>query len=179
VRRVFEMRIYNLSKSSRDALAENLGKLSSAPVLKSKDLKIAEGDDPMYEVIFDEEEKIYLGFRKKKNKEEISTDSDVFPLLKDLWLLPSRPVVVVDSGAVKFVVGGANIMRPGITKTEAGDFSAGDIVVVKEEKFGKAIAVGRANLSRVQLEEAKKGAVVQNLHYAGDRYWEMLKEVIH
>jgi predicted RNA-binding protein (TIGR00451 family) len=171
------MRIYNLSKSSRDALAENISKLPGAPVLKSKDMKIAEGDDPLYEVIFDSEARIYLGFKKKKNKEEVTKDSEIFPLLKDEWLLPSRPVVTVDSGAVKFVVGGANVMRPGITKTD-GQFGAGDILVVKEEKFGKAIAVGRATLGRAELEEAKKGAVVQNLHYAGDKYWEMLKEIV-
>ncbi len=171
------MRIYNLSKSSRDALTQNLGKIPGAPVVKSKDLKIAEAEDPLYEIVFDKDEKIYLGFRKKKNKEEIDSQSEIFPLLKDEWLLPSRPSATVDSGAIKFVVGGANIMRPGITKTE-GDFAAGDIVVIKEEKFGKAIAVGRANLARAELEAVKKGAVVQNLHYAGDKFWEMLKEIL-
>jgi predicted RNA-binding protein (TIGR00451 family) len=171
------MRIYNLSKSSRDALTQNLSKIPGAPAVKSKDLKIAEGEDPMYEIIFDKEEKIYLGYKKKKSKEEIGAESEIFPLLKDEWLLPTRSTITVDSGAIKFVVGGANIMRPGITKTE-GDFSAGDVVVVKEEKFGKAIAVGRANLSRADLEAAKKGSVVQNLHYAGDKFWEMLKEIL-
>jgi predicted RNA-binding protein (TIGR00451 family) len=171
------MRIYNLSKSSRDSLSENLSKLPGVPQVKSKDLKIAEGDDPAYEIIFDSEEKIYLGFKKKKPKEEIDDQSNIFPLLKDEWLLPSRPVIVVDAGAIRFVVGGANIMRPGITKVE-GSFNPKDVVVVKEEKFGKAIAVGRANLSNVELSEAKKGAVVENLHYAGDKFWEMLKEVL-
>ncbi len=170
------MRIYNLSKSSRDALTVNLSRLPGVTSIKSKDLKIAEGDDPLYEIIFDAEEKIYLGFKKKKSKEDIDAQAEIFPLLKDMWILPSRPTVVVDSGAVKFVVGGANIMRPGITKVE-GEFSQGDLVLVKEEKFGKAIAVGRANLARPQLEEAKKGAVVENLHYAGDKFWELLKEL--
>jgi predicted RNA-binding protein (TIGR00451 family) len=171
------MRIYNLSKSSRDALGENLSKFPGAPSMKSKDLKIAEGDDPLFEIVFDKDAKIYLGHKKKKSKEEIDSQSEIFPLLKDEWLLPSRPDVVVDAGAIKFVVGGANIMRPGITKTD-GEYSAGDIVVVKEEKFGKAIAVGKANLSRPELEAAQKGAVVQNLHYAGDKFWEMLKEIL-
>jgi len=176
-RGIRHLRIYNLSKSSREALAENIAKIPGAPALKSKDLKIAEGDDPLYEIIFDSQPRIYLGFKKKKSKEDIGTDSEVFPLLKDEWLLPSRPTITVDSGAIKYVVGGANIMRPGITKT-GGDFGTGEIVVVNEEKFGKAIAVGRANLNKKELEEAKKGAVVQNLHYAGDKFWEMLKEVL-
>jgi predicted RNA-binding protein (TIGR00451 family) len=166
-----------MSKSSRDALTQNLSKFPGAPAVKSKDLKIAEGDDALIEIIFDKDEKIYLGYRKKKNKEELDAQSEIFPLLKDEWLLPSRPTVTVDSGAIKFVVGGANIMRPGITKT-SGEFSSRDIVVVNEEKFGKAIAVGRASLPRAELEAAQKGAVVQNLHFAGDKFWEMLKEIL-
>lgn len=170
------MRIYNLSKSSREALSENLSKIPNSPQMRSKDLKVAESDDPTSEIIFDESEKIFLGFKKKKSREAIDKSSEIFPLLRDSWLLPTRPVVTVDSGAIKFIVGGANVMRPGITKFE-GDFHAGDYVVVKEEKFGKAIAVGRSNFSRPELEELKKGAVVQNVHYAGDKFWEMLKEV--
>jgi malignant T-cell-amplified sequence len=170
------MKIYNMSKSSREALAENLGKLPNVPPLRSKDLKIAESEDSLSEVMFDAEEKIYLGFKRKNTKEDIGPQSAIFPLLRDEWLLPSRPIITVDSGAVKFVVGGANIMRPGITKTE-GEFGQGEIVLVKEEKFGKGIAVGRSNLSRSLLEEAKKGAVIENLHYVGDKFWEILKEI--
>jgi predicted RNA-binding protein (TIGR00451 family) len=169
------MRIYNMSKSSRDELGESLSKFPNVQPIKSKDLKIAEGDDPMIAIIFDENEKIYLGSRKKR-KGEKDSEQIFFPLLKDTWLLPSRPVVTVDSGAVKFVVSGANIMRPGVTKIE-GDFSAGDLVVVKEEKYGKAIAVGVAKASKPDVEEAKKGVVIENLHYVGDKYWDMLKEI--
>jgi len=170
------MKIYNLSKGSREALAENLGNLADVPPLKSKDLKVAEGDDSLYEVLFDSEEKIYLGFKRKNAKEDVGSQSDIFPVLMDQWLLPSRPIITVDSGAVKFVVGGANIMRPGITKVER-EFGPGEIVLVKEEKFGKGIAVGRSKLPRYLLEEAKKGAVIENLHYVGDKFWQILKEI--
>ena len=140
------MRIFNLSKSARDELLDNLKKIPNVAPIRSKDLKIAEGDDPSFAVIFDENDKIYLG-SKKKNKDEKGSPEIYFPLLKDAWILPSRPSITVDSGAVKFVVNGANIMRPGITKIE-GDFASGDIVVVKEEKYGKAIAVGVDNQSQ-------------------------------
>jgi len=169
------MRTYNMSKSSRDELSESLSKFPNVQPIKSKDLKIAEGDDPSISIIFDENEKIYLGSKKKK-KDEKDSQQIFFPLLKDTWILPSRPVVTVDSGAVKFVVSGANIMRPGITKIE-GDFNAGDLVVVKEEKYGKAISVGLAKAPKLEVEASKKGVVIENLHYAGDKYWEMLKEI--
>lgn len=163
------MRIYNLSKSARDDLLLKLGQVDN---LKPRDLKIAEsdskGDTP---VIFDREQKLYLGRKKLGSGEEIT-----FPLLKDEKLLPTLPVITVDSGAVKFVCNGANIMRPGITKTE-GDFTKGAMVVVKEQKYGKAIAVGRAMLSKADLEASTKGPVIENLHYAGDQFWEWLKEI--
>jgi PUA domain protein len=168
------MRTYHMSKSSRDELGESLSKFPNVQPIKSKDLKIAEGDDPTISIIFDENEKIYLGSKKKKD--EKSSGQIYFPLIKDNWILPSRPVVTVDSGAVKFVVSGANIMRPGITKIE-GDFNVGDLVVVKEEKFGKVIAVGLAKGAKIDVEAAKKGVVIENLHYVGDKYWEMLKEI--
>ncbi|MDA4129955.1 MAG: RNA-binding protein [Thaumarchaeota archaeon] len=164
-----------MSKSARDDLLENLKKLSNVAPIKSKDLKIAEGDDPSISIIFDEKDKIFLG-SKKKNKDEKGSEMVYFPLLKDEWILPSRPTVTVDSGAVKFVVNGANIMRPGITKFE-GEFHPGDIVVVREEKYGKAIAVGEVTISRLEMEQTKKGAIVNNLHYAGDKFWEMLKGI--
>jgi PUA domain protein len=165
-----------MSKTSRDELLESLKKFQNVAPIKSKDLKIAEGDDPSIAVVFDENDKIFLGAKRKQHKDGKSSPEVYFPLLKDEWILPSRPSITVDSGAVKFVVNGANIMRPGITKIE-GEFGSGEIVVVKEEKYGKAIAVGEATLSKQDMEQTKKGAVISNLHYAGDKYWEMMKGI--
>jgi len=162
------LRVYNLSKTARDELIESLGKITSGHPIKSHDLKIAESDDPNYSIVFDEEEKLYLG--KKKDPPAY------FPLLKDEYLITDRPVITVDSGAIKFVCNGANIMRPGIVKIE-GDFQAQDIVVIKEQKYGKPIAVGRVTLSKPEMESATKGAVITNLHYVGDKFWDMLKEL--
>ena len=91
-------------------------------------------------------------------------------------ILPSLPALTVDSGAVKFVCNGANIMRPGITRVE-GEFLKSSLVLVREQKYGKAIAVGRTLLPRQELESTAKGMVVENLHYAGDKFWEALKAV--
>ncbi len=162
------MKVYNLSKSARDELIENLSKVSQGLTVKYRDLKIAESDDPNYSVIFDEHEKLYLGKRKDP--------PTCFPLLKDETWLPGRPTITVDTGAIKFVCNGANVMRPGIVKIE-GDFQPQDIVVIKEQKYGKAIAVGLAMLPKKEMEIATKGPVVTNIHYVGDKFWEMLKEI--
>jgi predicted RNA-binding protein (TIGR00451 family) len=163
------LRIYNLSKTARDDLLLKLGQVDN---LKPRDLKIAEGDSKGdFPVIFDKEQNLYLGRKKLGSGEEIT-----FPLLRDEKILPTLPIITVDSGAVKFVCNGANIMRPGITRTE-GDFDKGTFVVVKEQKYGKAIAVGRTIISKSELEALTKGQVVENLHYAGDQFWESLKEI--
>lgn len=98
------------------------------------------------------------------------------PLLKDEQVLPLLPVVRVDSGAVKFVCNGATIMRPGIT-TILGAFDRSALVVIREEKYDKAIAVGRALVEKNEMEGMSKGQAIENLHYVGDKYWEALKEL--
>lgn len=160
------MKIYNLSKTARDELIESLAKISGGNQIKPRELKIAESDDPEYAIIFDEDEKMYLGKR----------NDSYFPLLKDEKLLEGKAVVTVDSGAVKFVCNGANIMRPGIVRID-GEFGPGDILVVKEQKFGKHIAIGKAIVDKNEMQAATKGPVVTNLHYVGDKFWEMLKEL--
>lgn len=162
-----DLRIYHLSKSARDDLAQNISKISHGFQFRSKDLKVVESDDPGLLLVFDESQRIFLG---KKGK------SDYFPLLKDESILPTLPSVTVDSGAVKFVCNGANIMRPGITGIE-GDFNANDLIVVREQKYAKMIAVGAANMTKAEMESTLKGPVITNLHFVGDKFWEMMKEI--
>jgi len=86
------------------------------------------------------------------------------------------PRVVVDSGAVKHVVNGADVMAPGIVRVE-GDFAKGDLVVVVDEKYGKPLCVGTALVNASELASMFRGKVVENLHYVGDKLWNRLKEM--
>ena len=86
------------------------------------------------------------------------------------------PRVVVDSGAVKHVVNGADVMAPGMVRVE-GDFAKGDLVVVVDEKHGKPLCVGVALVDRSELASMSRGKVVENLHYVGDKLWKKLKEM--
>jgi len=81
------------------------------------------------------------------------------------------PQIVVDMGAVAHVVNGSHIMRPGITEIR-GVFSKGDLVVILDEKFGKTIALGRAEADSEVVKSVTKGRVISNLHYVGDVFWE-------
>lgn len=82
------------------------------------------------------------------------------------------PSVVVDMGAIPYVCNGADVMAPGI-KEMADAFDEGDIVVVRDITHRKALAVGRALKSSAEIEASRKGKVIQNLHYVGDKLWKL------
>ncbi len=125
----------------------------------------------------------------KKDKVEIIEKDDVKMLMKDSKpmffylkeeLIPTLKLlqendflkkITVDMGAVKFVVNGADIMRPGITKVDNG-ISKGENVVVIDEQHGKIIAVCKTLFSGEEIEKMDKGKVLQNLHYIGDKIWD-------
>jgi PUA domain protein len=98
------------------------------------------------------------------------------PFLGDDELLKAFPKVVVDMGAVKFLTNGANVMRPGI-KSFLAPFLKGDMVVVVDEKHGKALAVGTAMVDSSEGEKMGKGPVIKNVHYIGDKFWNAVREL--
>ena len=97
------------------------------------------------------------------------------PFLSETVLLEKFPKVVVDSGAIKFVCNGANVMRPGIKNFTK--FDKDQIVCVVEETHNKFLAIGRSLISSDELHSITKGEVVKNLHYISDRFWEAAKEI--
>ena len=105
----------------------------------------------------------------------VKIGDDILPFLDDILILEKFPYVTVDMGAIKFVCKGANVMRPGITKFS--DFENGQIVCVIEESQNKFLAVGKAKMSSMQLDEIDKGEVIKNMHYISDIFWESKKEI--
>ena len=99
----------------------------------------------------------------------------ILPFLDNIEVLEKFPYVKVDMGAIKFVCKGANVMRPGITKFS--DFDNGEIVCVIEESQNKFLAVGKAEMSSKEAENANKGEVIKNMHYISDDFWETKKEI--
>jgi PUA domain protein len=69
-------------------------------------------------------------------------------------------------------------MAPGIRRYE-GDFEEGDIVLVLDEKHGKAIAVGQSLLSSENAKNAKQGSTVKNIHFVSDNIWNFIKQFTH
>jgi len=101
--------------------------------------------------------------------EFVRDGDDLYPYLAGSHV-DRLPRVVVDMGAIPYVCNGADIMAPGITDMDS--FEVGDLVVVRDVAHGKALAIGRALKSASEIETSKKGKVVKNLHYVGDRLWD-------
>ncbi len=86
------------------------------------------------------------------------------------------PKVIVDRGAVSFVMNGANIMRPGVTYFE-DEIQSGSVVSVYPENFDKPIAVGKSLINSEEFNKITKGAIVKNLHYLNDLFWKLVKKL--
>jgi len=131
-----------------------------------------------YEIKFDKKDKIELVENKyyAKDREIILfySDSIIIPTLK--YILKNKvnmKEIIVDMGAIKFVVNGADIMRPGIVCFDE-NISVNDFVLIKDEKNKTPIAIGKALLDSKNLTETKLGKVIQNIHFIGDDLWKMV-----
>jgi PUA domain protein len=87
-----------------------------------------------------------------------------------LEFAPKKNMVIVDSGAVSFIVNGADVMAPGIVDADP-EIAPGDPVVVAEERHRKPLAVGVALLPGSEMRGS--GKAVKSVHHVGDELWDM------
>ncbi|HUK79312.1 MAG TPA: PUA domain-containing protein [Nitrososphaerales archaeon] len=108
--------------------------------------------------------------------EFVQTGEAYVPFIGSQATLALFPQALVDEGAIKFLINGADVMRPGIRKFD--DWGpAGKMVVVREEKKGRAIAVGPSTVSSSDAQGMSKGGCIKNEHHVGDKYWNLHKSL--
>ncbi|MBU2560299.1 RNA-binding protein [archaeon] len=97
-----------------------------------------------------------------------------FPTVKGALLIEDKEkrTVVVDKGAISFVINGADIMRPGVVKWDVG-IKKGDYVIIREETHSKAIGIGEALWDGSEFEGKATGKCVKSLYFVGDDVWKM------
>ena len=102
------------------------------------------------------------------------SNGELFPTLLSEEFFSVFPKIVVDMGAVPYVCKGADVMAPGVVSVE-GEFNENDVVIVVDERHGKPLAVGVVLLSSEGMKTVKGGKIVKNLHYVGDKLWDILR----
>lgn len=80
--------------------------------------------------------------------------------------------ITIDMGAVKFIVNGADIMRPGIVEIEPC-IVKDEIISVIDKNNKKTLAIGIALFSSDEMKNMSSGKVIKNIHYVGDELWRM------
>jgi PUA-domain protein len=149
-----------LRKTDEKALINDIEEVfGDTAAFRNRKLELVETDEA--EFIFVDGEPILFRIEGK-----------IFPTVKGaLKLAPSRRKVVVDPGAVRFIINGADVMGPGIVEADP-DIREGDLVIVVEKAHGKALAIGKALMPGKDMV-GKSGKAVKSVHYVGDELWKL------
>lgn len=82
---------------------------------------------------------------------------------------PPKWKVIVDKGAMSFVMNGADIMKPGIVYADA-KINKDDFVYVTVEEKDTPIAIGIALVTAEEMKE-EDGKAIKNIHHLKDKIW--------
>ena len=82
---------------------------------------------------------------------------------------PEKNKVVVDEGALNFIMNGADVMKPGIIYADEG-IKKGEFVYVVVEGKETPIAVGIALVDGKEMRSGK-GKAIKNIHHVKDKIW--------
>lgn len=148
-----------LNKQEIDALNQQIQTVTGKTDYFHKKDNIKEGTPDGKTIILRDRELLFFIY-----------DGKPVPALKLLLKEPLLKTVTVDMGAVKFVAGGADVMRPGI-KTADADVKKDDFVAVVDETHKKPLAVCQALFSSEEFLNMDKGKVLKNIHRVGDAIW--------
>ena len=164
------MRARYLSKRDAAALAERIRAIPWGRVLRERKprvaLEIIEGDIKLYKIggfLFADREGI------------------LFPVLdeqRNKMVLDILPSIIVDMGAVPHIANGADVMRPGVREVK-GSFNVGELLVVRDERHLKPLAIVRALVDYETFSGMDKGKVAENLHHVDDKIWKILRRAQH
>lgn len=102
----------------------------------------------------------------------VMEDRPFLTVLGAIELNPQKKLVIVDSGAVRFIVNGADVMNPGIVSADP-EIEAGDLVIIAEERHKKPLAIGKALIPGKEMHG--EGKAIKSLHHVGDQIWEGLE----
>ncbi|MBX8631997.1 MAG: RNA-binding protein [Thermoplasmata archaeon] len=133
-----------------------------------------DGDPVEVAEVYGLEQNVYI-----LNSEIVAVEIQGEPFLSLPGLLrygATKRFITVDSGAVKFVVNGADIMGPGVVGGDAA-VESGMVIWVREEKYGRPLAIGRSTVSGASFGRKEKGRYAESIYHVGDRLWKLNEEL--
>ncbi|KAH1144725.1 hypothetical protein GLYMA_12G241600v4 [Glycine max] len=158
LRRSIKQKFQRVSDSDLDALLPPKAEITVAKLQNRVHVYAVEGGFPMF---FDVD----------------GRGSDIFPTVYALWMVPELlPVFVLKGGEVsRFVIGGADLMFPGIIVPPDGlpSFRAGEPWAAKVPGNPAPIAVGSTTMSSAEaLKAGLRGKALRITHCYRDLLWE-------
>lgn len=96
------------------------------------------------------------------------------PTVKCIHLVPSMLTkVVVDKGAIKHLINGADVMAPGLRHPTSvyPPVSVGELVAIYGCDKHTALGVGEIVMDNSQVEEKKTGVAIKLLSHLGDKIY--------
>jgi len=148
--------------------------------LSKKEIKELNAEISGYGFEFDKKNAVAI--EEDEKHKIVKSDNAICFFYQDNQIIPSLKMILdgkvmlkkitVDMGAVKFVVNGADIMRPGIVGIEEG-IEKDNIIVIIDVNNKKPLAIGKAMYSSEEMESIEEGKVIKSLHFIGDKIWEL------
>ena len=101
-------------------------------------------------------------------------DGSLLPTLIFEAIFPFLPKIVVNMGAVPYICNGADVMAPGVVRID-GEFKETNFLLIVDERYEKSLGIGVALFNSQAMRRLKKGKIVKNLHFVGDKLWNFMK----
>ena len=135
-------------------------------ILPKKLLVVGKGQDNIQLIIVNNEVLFYN-----------QRDGPFMPTLKLLHKYPTMmKSLQVDKGAIRFILGGANLMCPGFTSAGGSlpdvCIQVGEPVAIFAEGKINACAIGILTMSTDDIKSINKGMAVETAHFLNDGLWQ-------
>lgn len=106
----------------------------------------------------------------------IIVNNKYIPLVKTIHLLPDLlNKVIIDSGAIKYLINGADLMAPGLLHSTSTYplVTVGEIVSVYGYGKKSALGVGVVLMDNVMVNEERNGVAVKMISCLGDKIYSL------
>jgi PUA domain protein len=157
----------SVQRAIQNAIVEQYPALEDAieTILPKKSILVAKASDGVQVIIINNE---IMFFNHR--------DGPYFPTLRLVHKYPNMMNrMQVDKGAIRFVLGGANIMCPGFTSKGGSipkPLGKDEPVAIYAEGKTHALAIGITKMSTGEIQSINKGIGVDNVHYLMDGLWQ-------